>query len=638
MLLFPTRGDGAPVSLEYFLGFQGYFQLDTWTPLTVALENQGRALHGQLEVIVTSGSEFVGDVRQTPFVLDVDLPYNSSKLCSFTIPIETFTHELLIQLRQEQKVILSESINLRPHYTQKPLAVVVDDKTSPDFLSVLPDDLAAVNVRPRYLPETWFGYDGVELLIINAQMLQSLRDRQFQALQDWIMRGGSLVTAGGVNYGALSDRRTARLLPLQIKGLKQVTELASLQQFCGYTLSSPDPFLILDANMPDASVIVQEHSLPIIQRRTLGAGNILFLAFDFQNPLFSRWPHRPAFWQRIRALLPQVEREVIQLDPREIGEILLTNMPLRFPKSLLILGFLVIYTLTMWILFRQIGKQRERQAKLQLGLFLLLLMTIFSLLSYVLFFRPQLSRQLSYNSFLHLQLTDQQKIAFGQYLIGLYSLNPTMYQVQLGNVFAPINPILLRESDLLTPQDFRLYEQESQQYITGALAQWTPGFFETHTALEFPMTGQARSDNGGIELSIHNMSSYTLDAGWGYYDNRLFPLGTIAADATLTLAFSQTDLENALNVDDHQLGQIIPNIQLGRVSSALQKMQKDLFPLAVVQIHSQYQDNQEVLYVFGWIPSGLLPAHFTQSGIAGDELTLLTWEIPVTEDEPDLSH
>ena len=504
---------------------------------------------------------------------------------------------------------------------------------------MLPDDLTAVNVRPRYLPETWYGYDGVELLIINAQMLQSLRDRQFQALQDWIMRGGALVTSGGVNYGALSDRRTARLLPLRIKGLKQMTELGSLQQFCGYTLSSPDPFLILDANMPDASVIVQEHSLPIIQRRTLGAGNILFMAFDFQNPPFSRWPHRPPFWQQIQSLLPQVEHEGIQLDPREIAEILLVNMPLRFPNSVVILGFLAIYTLAIWILLRQIGKQREMRVRLKFGTSLLLLMTIFSLLSYVLFFRPQLSKQLSYNSFLRLHLTDQQKIAFGQYLIGLYSLNPTTYQVQLGDEFAPVNPILLRESDLLTPQNFRLYEQESHQYITGALAHWTPGFFEIHTAaLEFPMTGEARRDNEGLKVVIHNMSSHTLGACWGYYDNRLFPLGTIAADALLTPAFSQTDFENSLVFDDHQLGEIIQNIQLDGVSSSLQKMHKDVFPLAIAQIHSQYQANQDVMYVFGWIPSGLLPAHFTQPGITGDELTLLTWEIPVTEDEPDVSH
>ena len=119
LLLISGQGNCAPVSLEYFLGFQGYFQLDTWTPLTVVLENRGRTLHGQLEVIVTSGSEFVGDVRQTPFVLDVELPYNSSKLCSFTIPLETFTHELLIQLRQAQEVILSQSVNLRPYYHPK---------------------------------------------------------------------------------------------------------------------------------------------------------------------------------------------------------------------------------------------------------------------------------------------------------------------------------------------------------------------------------------------------------------------------------------------------------------------------------------------------------------------------------------
>ncbi len=113
-MLIPIQGVCAPISLEYVLGFQGYFQLNTWTPLTVVLENRGQAMDGRLEVIVTSGSEYLGDVRQTPYSLDVELPYNSTKLCAFTIPIETFTHDLLIRLRQDEEVILTHTINLRP--------------------------------------------------------------------------------------------------------------------------------------------------------------------------------------------------------------------------------------------------------------------------------------------------------------------------------------------------------------------------------------------------------------------------------------------------------------------------------------------------------------------------------------------
>ncbi|GAK58411.1 hypothetical protein U27_05385 [Candidatus Vecturithrix granuli] len=628
-LLFPMPGSCAPVSLEYVLGFQGYFQLNAWTPLTVVLENRGRAMDGRLEVIVTSGSEYLGDVRQTPFALDVELPYNSSKLCAFTIPIETFTHDLLIRLRQNEELILSQTINLRPHYTTKALAVVVDDKTSPDFLSVLPDDLLAVNVRPRFLPETWYGYDGVELLIMNAEMIQSLRDRQFQALQEWIKRGGALVTAGGVNYGAFSDKRTARLLPLRITGLKQVTELASLQGFCGHTLSSPEPFLILDVNIPDATAIVQEASLPIIHQRAFGTGNILFLAFDFQNPPFSRWPQRPAFWQKIRSLFPAFERKDIRIDPHNIIEILLANMPLRFPESWVMGGFLVIYLLALRILIRQIGKQPDTRVRLKIGASLLFLMIFFSLLSYALFFRPQISKKLSYNSFLHLHLAGQQKIAFGEYLIGLYSLKTTAYTLNLGADFAPITPVLPIASEKSTPQNFMIYEQEGAQYISGTSEQWVPGFFMAQTALEFPMLTEARHDHQGLQLTINNMTPYAISNCWAYVDNRLFALGDVAADSAFTFSTSKSEFEQTPMLDEQSLRQFVQEFRVNGVSSATKTIQKGLFKTALREMQAKYQTTQHIISVLGWIQSNVIQAHFTQPGILGDDLTLLTWEIPL---------
>lgn len=628
-MLIPMQGVCAPVSLEYVLGFQGYFQLNTWTPLTVVLENRGRTMHGRLEVIVTSGSEYLGDVRQTPFVLDVELPYNSSKLCSFTIPIETFTHDLLIQLRQDEEIILSQTINLRPHYTTKALAVVVDVKTSPDFLSVLPEDLFAVNVLPRFLPETWYGYDGVELLIMNAEMIQSLRDRQFQALQDWIKRGGALVTAGGVNYGTFSDRRIADLLPLRITGLKQATKLTSLQEFCGYTLSGPEPFLVLDVNIPDAAVIVQEASLPIIHQRGFGTGNILFLAFDFQNPPFSRWPHRQAFWQKIRSLLPEFERKGIQFDPQDIVEILLANMPLRFPESWLMGGFLVLYLLILWILVRRVGKQSEMRTKLRTGASLLFLIILCSLLSYALFFRPQINKKLSYNSFLHLHLSEQQKIAFGQYLIGLYSLKTTAYTLNWGTDFSPIIPVLPPASEKSTPQNFVIHEQEGTQYILGTSEQWVPGFFMVQKALEFPMLSEARRDVREIQLVIRNMTPYTISDCWIYFDNRLFALGDVATDSMPTFSISESKFEQMPILDEQYLRQLVQEFQANGTSSAAKAIQKDLFSMALREIQTEYQAKRNMISVFGWIQSTVIQTHFTQPAISGDNLTLLTWEIPL---------
>jgi hypothetical protein len=135
--------------------------------------------------------------------------------------IKTVTHDLIIKLSREDNILISKFVNLRPYFTDKSLAVVADNFVSPDILSVLPEVLHPVNVPPVFLPDTWYGYDGVKLLIMKADTIRGLRPRQYRALTRWISQGGYLLTSGGLNYGALFDRRIQDLLPLcSIGGFK----------------------------------------------------------------------------------------------------------------------------------------------------------------------------------------------------------------------------------------------------------------------------------------------------------------------------------------------------------------------------------------------------------------------------------
>ena len=85
ILLYPTSAVSAPISMETSLGFDGVFSLNTWTPLNVVIENTGRTFSGRLEVLVTTGSEFRGDVQDTIYSREVELPTRSKKKYAFTI-------------------------------------------------------------------------------------------------------------------------------------------------------------------------------------------------------------------------------------------------------------------------------------------------------------------------------------------------------------------------------------------------------------------------------------------------------------------------------------------------------------------------------------------------------------------------
>ena len=74
LFFIPRTAPCQTVSIDYWLGFDGRFQLGKWTPLTVTFENRSRGINGRCEVLVTAGSEYRQNVTRTIYSTDVELP------------------------------------------------------------------------------------------------------------------------------------------------------------------------------------------------------------------------------------------------------------------------------------------------------------------------------------------------------------------------------------------------------------------------------------------------------------------------------------------------------------------------------------------------------------------------------------
>lgn len=637
LLSHSTPGWSAAVTLECSLGFNGYFQLKTWTPLTVVLENRGRAIIGTVEVIVTSGSEYRQDIHQQIYSTDIDLPYNSKKLCTFTIFIESFTHELHIRVKQADNILETKSIDLRSFYSVKPFALVVDYRTSPDMLSVLPDALSPVNIHPEFLPETWYGYDSIAMLIMNADMLKRLRDRQFQALTDWLKRGGWLVMTGGTNYGVLSDRRIQQLLPIKIAGLRQVSALTAFENFCGAPLISSTPFLVLHGILPQSQAVLQEGGIPLILEHAIGNGKIVFLAFDIQQPPFSRWSQRTAFWQTIftrNAASPfeagsGMLRRGVELSQQKIVEGMIANMPTRFPNPKSAAIFVGVYFfLLLWFL-KRIQKRHGKTWK-NIGA-LLATIVIFCLASYGLFFFRNAQKSLSYNSFSYVHFANQRPVALGKTFIGLYSIQRSRYDLNFGSTMHPIIPLFFEQPNQKIPQKYSLHEQASEQHILGVAEKWSHAIFAADTAIEFPMAMQAASDARQFRIAVQNLTPYLLNGCQVYFQRRLFVIGEIAPHQESITEISRADIERqeAFNPDRPQ--PLLPNMAMKDASPFLTSMQEQLIWQIVSSIDAQIQGQENIAYIIGWTSAEIIPLQFGNPDIAGEHLTLITWAVPVTQ-------
>jgi hypothetical protein len=627
MVSAPRATWSAAVSMEYFLGFNGHFQLNSWTPLTVFLENRGRPTRGNLEVVVTSGSEFRQDVYPTTYAIDTELPNNSKKRYAFTVLIKSITHDLVIRLNQNDTILISKSVNLRPHFTEKKFTVVGDSFVSPDILSVLPKNLYPVNVRPEFLPENWYGYDGVELLILRAAALRRVSAGQFQALTRWIRRGGYLITTGGINYGSLHDRRIRQLLPLQVRGHKRLIDLPSLAQFCNQPFTADEPFLVLDVKIDAASVILQENDIPIIIQKKLGIGQIGFLSFDYNTAPFSRWDGRKIFWEKMLSLHQPIEKRGIVGGDQKILDTMVDAMPASFPDVRSSLTFLGVYIGLLWFFLKKVRHPGKR--RWQYSIYLLLMIAAFTILGYWHFSFPTSRHNFSYNSFSQLEGYGRDKVSTGQYIIGLYSLKKLTYRVNFGSVPQPVRALVSKTSSRKIPRPYAVQENYFEQRISGSLDKWSHSFYRIDSRFDSPIRGQALRDRHHLTVSIENKFPRKITHCVIYFKKRFVFIDDILADKKQTITLKLADVNKTEIFSDPEIDRIIDGLGIQPSSSYLKKTQNQLIKHLLLGVDAKYRSKPDSMVLIGWVQTGLIQPVFERFRPLGENLTLVNWELPV---------
>ena len=626
-LAIPLPSLAASISLAYSIGFNDHFQLNTWTPVTVFIENKGRSTHGTLEVLVTSGSEYDQDVHQAIYATDAELPNNSNKSYALTVLITSVVHELIIRLRQNDNIIISESVYLRPYFTEKSLAVVADNYPSPDILSRLPKHLFPVTIAPKFLPETFYGYDSVKLLIMNAATIRGLREKQYQALIQWIKQGGYLITAAGLNYGSLVENRIQRFLPLEVLGHQRLFEIKSLAQFCGQKLKSKAPFLVLNVRIEGSHVLAYEDDIPIIIQKKIGHGRIIFLTFDVNSPPFRGWDGEMSFWNNILSLRPSNTDPMVNLDDQKILDAMFANLPASFPdfkKGGLFIVIYLVFLKYFLVKFKKSGKQR-----LKISCYLLAIIVSFTALSYRFFFFPNNKQNFTYNSFCQLDVSGRNTLASGELIVGLYSLKKSAYRLSLGSLSQPVTHILSERSQKKIPNPYVLHESDTEQWILGSLDNWSNNFYMMNTKLDSPLLGHALRDDHHLTLTLENKLPFRLLDCMVYFKKRFIFIDDIVAKNRQIIKLRLSDFKKTEIFNDQEAERIINRFDSNGSPSFLKTMQRNLTKGALFQIHDKYHSTRDRLFLIGWGRGGVIQATFKQTNPAGYSLTMVNWELPV---------
>ncbi len=620
--------------MESVVGLNGTFKQNSWTPLSVRIENRGKTTKGALDVIIRSGNEYQNNIEETVYRRTIELPPNSTKKYDFFLFIQTIAHPVRIQLSNDGEILEEESLSLRNRFTEKKIVLVLGDRgNSKYFNETAPvresEAIEPLFLRPGALPRSWFGYDGVESVMLQGGVLKHLSKTQLHALSQWVQSGGFLLLTGDIDYSFFADEAMKNLIDIKVVGLQRVTQLNALEEFSGAPFVAKDPFLILNTRVPRSLVLLEEGQIPLVVEKSLGSGKILFLAFDFQSSMFQDWQGNLNFWQWLNRFRPPAEPSMLGLPEKEILVALIASLSTRSPEFYLIVAFLVIYAIGSRVFYIRIHSAEDWQ-KWIFPFVLFLLFFIVGSGSYY-HFRQASNAQLS--SFTLLTKKAHSAFAYVQQWITVYSFHRHRYQLETPSTMQPIR--FLESSFVKIPEKERfLLERKIDRQIIGIpLRRWSHQVLTSKQPLEFPLQGRFWKEQENWTFVLENKTEFDFKNCRIYVLDRLIPIEDLPSQKRKTLRLSQTQILKYEVLQQKTTGKtakiLSSDINLFQhTASFLEDFRQNFEAPLLNSLASNYRSQPDRILLIGWLDEDLGGMAADLSRQSKKHVTLLEWEIP----------
>ena len=317
------------------VGFGGQYKLGSLAPVDVAIRGGDLPLDGMLSLIVPDGDAV--DVRYAPSDQEpIRLTPGQQTVVRRYVRFGQATASVTAEFSVAGRILCRRRFSTddaahgglpTPCEPQHRIYLVVgaDDCLGLEELvrSASPDEPAeasAVRIDDAaQLPDRWFGYEGVEAVVLCGKRLEAYRlftpgSARNEALQQWVRQGGRLVVCVGADGERLlrGDGPLASFAPgawQKTVGLGQATALEAyaeaVQPAPGVEPGKELPAAKLD--LREGLVEARDGDLPLVVRFARGFGQIAFLAVDLDRPPLGGWIARLPLLERLLGVAAEVK-------------------------------------------------------------------------------------------------------------------------------------------------------------------------------------------------------------------------------------------------------------------------------------------------------------------------------------------
>jgi len=515
------------LAADLMLGFNGSIKLGSRAPVSVSLINSGKGISGELKLELQQGSLFQQELYTVAYSRKIELPANSRKRYFFAFPFESFTLPLRVSITSTDRKIFEREIDLKQHFSREPLILVLSRRISLDFLKAVSAKPARVIYpHPEYLPESWYGYEGVDLLVLHDISLAHIRPVQMRAIEEWLYRGGRLVITGGVHILSRDNSPIEELLPVELLGIKVLDHPGALEL--------PEKLVVVGSRLISGKVLFGEEDTPLIVRQKRGKGFIFFMAFDSSEAPISYWPGKTALWRQMisrEGAGPYPDRgiEEKQKDQELLLSGLVKNPELNYPPHRVLLSFLLGY---LGLLLLLIGSplQKKRRPALK-WLLVIALSFLFSAGGYYLFNRLLFRDETALISLAVIEPSWQQGLAEVKGELAIISSRNRDYQLKIANKETAVTQWLPGHK-LKPAYSFEVRRQSDAAVLIVRMGEPRARYFRLDSVIDLPIGGKIQAGEGAFRLRIENGSSFTISEALLVSRGRIFEIGALPPGVT----------------------------------------------------------------------------------------------------------
>ncbi|NQU77011.1 MAG: hypothetical protein HQ546_11925 [Planctomycetes bacterium] len=193
----------------------------------------------------------------------------------------------LLDAATEQVLDRTSEIQMVPMARLDKLTCFIDDSGEPTEYSYLAREEEGRRYISKlelttltYMPDRWYGYSAVDLLLVGWLDPDRRRASQFQAIMDWVRQGGVLVLFTTERSDELLATDFGAAAGVTASGVGQIKRLSvtSADGKADFTVELPKAVPYLEMSCDRAEVLYSANGLPMLTRTRYGLGFVFVLA------------------------------------------------------------------------------------------------------------------------------------------------------------------------------------------------------------------------------------------------------------------------------------------------------------------------------------------------------------------------